>query len=371
VDGGSETTDAWVRFVGGVVRDRGTGATWREAAGPPPDEVRDADGATIVPGFVDLHVHGGGGSAFDEGRDAILSALPSHRRHGTTRSVVSLVSAPIDVLCDRLRTIAVLAAEDPRVLGAHLEGPFLSPANRGAHDSSALALPSREAVDRLLDAAAGHLVQVTIAPELPGAIEAIRAFSGAGVTVAVGHTTADARTASAAFDAGATLLTHAFNAMPGIHHRAPGPVVAALRDGRVVLELIADRVHVHPDVLALAFAGAPGRVALVTDAMAAAGASDGDYRLGALGVTVTDGVALLSGSDVLAGSTLTLDAAVRTSVAAGIPLVDAIGAVTTTPARAIGREGIGTLAPGDPADAVLLDDGLAPVEVWIAGVPVP
>jgi N-acetylglucosamine-6-phosphate deacetylase len=368
VDAGLEIPDSWVVLGDGVVRDRGSGSSWRSLAEARTATVVDAEGGVLVPGFIDLHGHGGGGTAFDDGADAIVTGLAAHRMHGTTRSVVSLVSAPIEDLVERLAVIARLAQSDATILGAHLEGPFLSPDNRGAHDPSALVAPTAADVERLVDAGAGFLVQVTIAPELEGAEDAIRAFTRAGVVVAVGHTTTDFAGASAAFAEGATLLTHAFNAMPGIHHRAPGPVVAAMAADGVVLELIADGVHVEPTVLALAFAGAPGRIALVTDAMAAAGVGDGAYELGGLAVTVDGGVARLTGTDVIAGSTLTQDVALRTVVDAGVSLPEAVRALTETPARVIGRSDLGSLAVGSVADAVLLGADLEVAAVWAAGV---
>jgi N-acetylglucosamine-6-phosphate deacetylase len=280
--------------------------------------------------------------------------------------MLSLVTAPVDRLVVALRDLAPLVRADPLVLGVHLEGPFLSPDNRGAHDPSALVAPTPEAVEALLAAADGTLVQVTMAPELPGAAEAIRAFVDRGVRVAVGHTTADLSTAAAAFDAGASLLTHTFNAMPVLAHRAPGPIGAALERPGVVVELIADGLHVHPIVVGALFRLAPGRVALITDAMAAAGSGDGDYRLGPLDVVVRDGAARLA-SGSLAGSTLTLDAAIRTVVGAGVPLEQAVLAATATPAHAIGRPELGSLEIGAPADAVLLSDDLRVEAVWAGG----
>jgi N-acetylglucosamine-6-phosphate deacetylase len=368
VDAGIEVPDAWVVLADGIVRDRGSGSTWRSHAAAGSAHVLDGAGGVLTPGFIDLHGHGGGGAAFDDGADAIIAGIAPHRSHGTTRSVLSLVSAPVDVLVDRLAVVARLAADEATILGAHLEGPFLSPDNRGAHDPSALVAPTPADVERLVDAGSGHLVQVTIAPELAGAEDAIRAFRRAGVVVAVGHTTIDFAGASAAFAEGATLLTHAFNAMPGIHHRAPGPVVAAMAADGIVLELIADGVHVDPAVLALAFAGAPGRIALVTDAMAAAGVGDGAYELGGLAVTVDGGVARLTGTDVIAGSTLTQDAALRTVVGTGVPLPEAVRALTETPAHVIGRPDLGSLAVGSVADAVLLGADLEVETVWVAGV---
>jgi N-acetylglucosamine-6-phosphate deacetylase len=210
---------------------------------------------------------------------------------------------------------------------------------------------------------------VTLAPELPGGLDAVRRLAGAGVTVAVGHTEADLTTTAAAFDAGARVLTHAFNAMPGLGHREPGPVGAALRDQRVTIELILDGAHVHPVVAGLLMSGAPGRVALVSDAMAAAGGPDGGYRLGGRDVTVRDGVAVLAGTTTLAGSTLTLDAALRNALAQGVDPVAAVAAVTAVPARALGLgDRLGRLAPGYAADVVVLDHDWTVRAVWAAGV---
>ncbi|WP_157157101.1 N-acetylglucosamine-6-phosphate deacetylase [Diaminobutyricimonas sp. LJ205] len=351
LDANGEQDDFWMLVDGDTITATGQGEA--------PDAATrvDATGKWLVPGFIDLHGHGGGGHVFDDGPDEIEAALATHRAHGTTRSVISLVANPVSALTSSLATIAEITERDPLVLGAHLEGPFLTPARRGAHNVNFLLQPSMEVARELLDAGNGILRQVTIAPELPGALEVIDLLVEHGVTVAVGHTEATAEQAAAAFDRGARLLTHAFNAMPGIHHRAPGPVVAALADERVTVELILDGLHVHPDVASLVFTKALNRVALVTDAMAAAGAADGHYRLGSLNVTVRNGLAVLSGTDTLAGSTLTQDAALRNAITlVGLDARAAVEAVTLTPARALGLEHRhGLLAEGFAADAVLLD----------------
>jgi len=361
---GVETTDAWVRFEDGRVSATGTGADRPDA-----DRVIDAvdlagEDAILTPGFIDIHGHGGAGASFDDGVDAIRLARELHRAHGTTRAVVSLVTAPLDDLARRVGEIADLMTTDADILGSHLEGPFLDPGHHGAHEPSLLRAPVAADVRRLLEAGRGTVRQVTIAPELPGGLEAIALIVAAGSAAAVGHTNADAATAVAAFEAGATILTHAFNAMPGIHHRAPGPVLAAAADHRVVLEAIADDVHLDPHVIKLLFDAAPGRVALVTDAMAAAGSADGRYDLGAVKVTVTDGIARADDTGSIAGSTLTQDVALQRAVAAGAPLVEAVRALTQTPAAAVGLAGeLGSLVPGHLGDAVLLDARLRVVHV--------
>jgi N-acetylglucosamine-6-phosphate deacetylase len=360
-----DRADAWVLFEAGRVAAIGRGDE-RPAA----DERVDGGDGCLTPGFVDIHGHGGGGANFDDGADAIRIGRALHRAHGTTRAVISLVTASIDDLAARAAMVADLCAVDDTILGSHLEGPFLDAAHKGAHTETLLRAPDAASVDRLLEAGRGTIRQVTIAPELPGADEAIRRFTDAGVTVAVGHTAADAPAARRAFDLGATVLTHAFNAMPGIHHRAPGPVVAALRDDRVTLEVIADGVHVDLELVAILFASAPRRIALITDAMAAAGADDGLYDLGGLAVRVADGIARLEHGQAIAGSTLTQDAALRAVIAAGVNPAAAVAAATTVPARAVGRPDLGRLDVGSLADAVLLDADFHVRRVWVGGTAV-
>lgn len=332
----------------------------------------EVHGRTITPGFIDLHGHGGGGAAFDNGPDEIRQALATHRAHGTTRSVISLVANPLDDVEASLGVVASLVESDPTVVGAHLEGPFLAIGRRGAHSPEFLREPDRETVAALIEAGDGCIRQVTIAPELPGALDAVRQFVDAGIVVAIGHTEADEHLARAAFDAGATLVTHIFNAMPGIHHRDPGPIVAGFDDDRVTLELVADGVHVHPSVVQMTFRAAPHRVALVTDAMAAAGGADGYYRLGSLNVEVRAGIAHLAGTSTIAGSTLTQDAALSTAVTiAGVDEVRAVEALTLTPACVLGRDAEwGRLSAGYAADVVVLDDEWHVERVWAAGAEV-
>jgi N-acetylglucosamine-6-phosphate deacetylase len=368
VDARGSTADAWVLLDGDAIAAVGSG---REA--PPADRAFDLGDATLVPGFVDLHVHGGAGGSHEDGPDGIRAAVALHRRHGTTRSVLSLVANPVPDLARSLAWIREAMAEDPTVLGAHLEGPFLSPDAAGAHAHEHLMDPTPARIDALLAAGEGVLRQVTVAPELDGALDAIRRLVAAGVVAAVGHTTCSGATARAAFDAGATVLTHAFNAMPGIHHREPGPIMAALADERVTLELILDRLHVAPAVAGLLLREAPGRVALITDAMAAAGSADGRYRLGSLDVDVRDGIARLAGADTIAGSTLTQDAALRIAVRdVGLGLPEAVAALTAVPTRALGLgDRLGLLRAGYVADVVALTPGLEVARVWVAGTEVP
>ncbi|MBN9173319.1 MAG: N-acetylglucosamine-6-phosphate deacetylase [Microbacterium sp.] len=337
--------------------------------------------ATVVPGFVDIHVHGGGGGSYtdlDEG--SVRRARAAHLAHGTTTTMASLVTADLDRL---LASVALLAdlADEGVIRGIHLEGPWISPVRGGAHDHDALRAPRPADVERLLATGRGAVRMVTIAPELPGGLDAVRRITAAGAIAAVGHTDATYAQTLAAIEAGARVATHLFNAMRPLHHREPGPVLALASDPDVTLEMIADGTHLHPALYreVVRTAGAD-RVALVTDAMAAAGLGDGEYRLGALAVSVHDGVAHVAGTDIIAGSTTTMDALFRAALGAGEGSADGrptdaawLGAVrqtATTPARAMGWDDVGDLAPGRRADAVVLDADARVTGVIVAGDPV-
>jgi N-acetylglucosamine-6-phosphate deacetylase len=317
-----------------------------------------------LPGFIDMHVHGGGGASFTEGgADEARAAAAFHRAHGTTRIIASLVTAPVAELERRLAMLAGLAAEGV-IDGIHLEGPFLSAVRCGAQDPRFLAEPSVAAFSRMRDAANGWLKMITIAPELPGAAEVIRAAVAAGVIVAAGHTDATAAVTAEAVAAGVSHATHLFNGMRPLGHREPGPA-GALLDAAVTCEVVADGTHLHDAVIRLAArAAGPGNLVLITDAMAAAGMPDGDYRLGQLDVTVSAGVARLAGPGVqkgtgaIAGSTATMDLVVRRAITViGLPVPDVARAAATTPARRLGLAATtGALCPGLAADIVLLDE---------------
>ncbi|HZM67198.1 MAG TPA: N-acetylglucosamine-6-phosphate deacetylase [Nakamurella sp.] len=356
----------WLQVEGGSVTAVGAG-------NPPRAADVDLGEAIVVPGFVDMHVHGGGGGAFPTGeQDQANVAVELHRRHGTTSSVASLVTAsPADLL----RTVAVMAelTQDGLLAGTHLEGPWLSNERPGAHEQPQLRDPDPAELDRVFAAGRGTIRMVTLAPERPGGLDAVRRVVDAGAIAAVGHTDATYDQARTAIEAGATVGTHLFNAMRPVHHREPGPVIALLEDPRVTVELITDGVHLHPALYRdVASVAGPDRVALVTDAMAAAGMADGAYRLGALDVTVAGGVARITGSDTIAGSTATMDHIFRYAVArAGLPFLDAVRAAvrqtSTTPAAVLGLDDVGRLTPGRRADLVVLDGGLQLRAVMRAG----
>ena len=393
---GGVLSPGWIRLDGSVIDAVGPGA----APEPPAVDLR---GQWVLPGFVDLHVHGGGGASFTEGTsDEARQAAAFHRGRGTTTMLASLVTAPLAELEARAALLADLA-DDGLIAGLHLEGPFLSPTRRGAQDPRHMLAPDVAVFERLRAAARGHLRIITLAPELPGALEVVKAATQAGVTVAVGHTDATADVTLVAIDAGATHATHLFNGMRPFHHREPGAVGALLDRDEVTCEIIADGVHLHDIAIRLAArAAGPGRLVLVSDAMAAAGMPDGRYQLGSKRVTVTGGVARLQEAGqasarqptprptrpsrrpgqpaprprthpgqpagAIAGSTATLADVVRHAIAAGLPVPDVAAAASTTPARVLGlADRTGALRPGLAADLVVCDDDFRPRAVMRHG----
>jgi N-acetylglucosamine-6-phosphate deacetylase len=343
-------TPGWARVDGDRITEVGSGT---------PAEPAERWDGWMLPGFVDMHVHGGGGASFTHGDpDQARVVAEFHRRHGTTTMLASLVTAPPAELTVALEQLAPLVA-DGTLAGVHLEGPFLAEARCGAHDPQLLLEPDGAVLDELLRAGRGTVRMVTVAPERPGGMDLIKRLTAADVVAAVGHSDADFAVASQAFDAGATVATHLFNGMPPLHHRKPGVVGAALNHSSAVVELINDGIHLHPAVVAGVFAQVgSSRVALVTDAMSAAGAGDGEYELGGRRVRVEDGVARIAATGSIAGSTLTMDAAVRNAVAAGVSIVDASRSASATPARAVGIVDVGQIAAGQRADLVVLDEEL-------------
>jgi N-acetylglucosamine-6-phosphate deacetylase len=340
-----------------------------EAAGSPATQ---EIAGWVVPGYVDTHVHGGGGASYatDDPAEA-RRARQFHREHGTTSTLASLVTTDLDTLAAQIATLRPLV-EEGELAGVHLEGPFLSERRKGAHDPALLRDPEPELITSLIETAGGAVAMITIAPELTGGLASIEATVAAGAVAAIGHTDADDATVAAGLEAGATVVTHLFNAMPPIHHREPGPIPRLLSDDRCLVELIADGFHLHPRVIAMAVSAAgPDRVALVTDAMAAAGMPDGDFDLGTLRVAVRDARARLVEPDgtpgSIAGSTLTMDAAFALMVDLGFSIPEVATMASTTPARWHGLDRVGELAPGFRADLCVVEDQGRLLRVMQAG----
>ena len=332
----------------------------------------------IAPGFVDVHVHGGGGAQVncatrEEVEASVRSMARFHAMHGTTALLATTVSDSPEALRAAVEGVAAVASAPRRggavVLGSHLEGPWIARSRAGRQFVPALRPPSLTELDDLVARGNGTVRLVTIAPELEGALDLITAARSAGVVVSIGHTDADYATTKLAFDAGASHATHLFNAMAPVHHRRPGPIAAALGDERVSLEIIADGVHIHPALIALVATLAPERLVLVTDAIGATGAAPGLHRLGPLEVFVTDGRAVLAGNaETVAGSVLTMNKAVSLAVdVAHVPLLTALQAASLHPARVLGEHRKGRLIPGADADLVVLDRRLSLVATVIGG----
>jgi N-acetylglucosamine-6-phosphate deacetylase len=363
----------WVEVDGDRISALGTGAP------PRPADVGLGD-AVLVPGFVDIHVHGGAGAAFPDGdAETALRAVRFHRAHGSTTMVASLVAAGPDELLKTVDALGELVVEG-ELAGVHLEGPWLAEGRCGAHDPRQLRDPDPAELDRLLRAGGRAVRMVTLAPELAGGLDAVRRIVDAGAVAALGHTDASYALTREAIEAGARVGTHLFNAMAPVHHREPGPAVALLEDDRVTVELVTDGLHVHPALWEHVVRSAgTDRVAAVTDAMAAAGMPDGDYHLGAMRVTVAEGVArLAAGSDgragAIAGSTATTDVLFAKVVRhAAVPRAEAlrraVALTATTPARALGLSDVGAIAAGRRADLVVLDPQLRVREIYRGGVP--
>jgi len=333
-------------------------------------EKLDLGGGYVVPGFIDIHCHGAAGADFGTADvPGVRDALGYHLRHGTTGLLASLVAAPVEHLVLQLEAIAAARTElGAALLGVHAEGPYLSAHRCGAQNPQYLIDPDPVDIQRLIVAGDGMLSMMTIAPELAGALEAIKHLVSAGIVAAVGHTDATYRQAAEGFEAGATVATHLFNGMRPVHHREPGPVLAAL-DASAACEVINDGFHVHESVLRLVADRNPAQLVLISDAISATGVGDGHYELGAQDLTVSDGAARITATGSLAGSTLTLDRAVQRAVqVGGIALETAVGAASTNPARVLGlSHERGDIRAGLRADLVHLDDDLNVVRVMHGG----
>ena len=371
-----EVPDAGILVRDGVIEFAGPRSGVELPAGA--QEVAAAD-STAIPGFLDVHIHGAGGRDVMEGDQSALSTITGRlAAYGTTSLLATTVTAGADETCRAIEEISKYVStqyqtNDARaeILGIHFEGPFLSKERRGVHPTEFLQLPSAELLQRFLQAASGNARILTIAPELLGAMSCIDAARSLGMVVSIGHTDATYEQARAAIAHGAHHATHVYNAMRPFTHRDPGVIGAVLTTAEVTAELIADGVHVDEIAMKvlLQAKGAEG-VILISDGISATGMPDGTYRLGGLEVTVSGGVCRNS-EGKLAGSTLTLDRALRNIVKLGIPFADAVGMLTLNPATLLGIEfKKGALRTGADADIVLLNKSLEIVKVWVRGAPV-
>ena len=336
-----------------------------------PGPAEDLDGALVIPGLVDIHVHGCAGADFSDGDYAGLVRMARYlARRGVTSFAPASMTLPYDALDKAFHAAARLRreglADGARLMGIQMEGPFLSREKRGSQNPAYLRLPDWDRFLRLYDAAEGLLRIVDVAPELPGAVEFTRRASEK-CRVSVAHTAAGYDQAAAVFDAGATHLTHLFNAMSGIHHRHPGPIGAASERENVTAELICDGIHVHPSAVRMAFRLFPGRICLISDALRCCGMADGSYSLGGQEILLSGGVARLTGG-AIAGSAADLYQCMRRAVSFGIPREQAVWAATALPARVIGRESeAGAIADGRAADFVICGGELEPEAVYLGG----
>lgn len=336
-----------------------------------PGPAEDLDGALVIPGLVDIHVHGCAGADFSDGDYAGLVRMARYlARQGVTSFAPASMTLPYDALDRAFHAAARLRreglADGARLMGIQMEGPFLSREKRGSQNPAYLRLPDWDRFLRLYDAAEGLLRIVDVAPELPGAVEFTRRASEK-CRVSVAHTAAGYDQAAAVFDAGATHLTHLFNAMSGIHHRHPGPIGAASERENVTTELICDGIHVHPSAVRMAFRLFPGRICLISDALRCCGMADGSYSLGGQEIVLSGGVARLTGG-AIAGSAADLYQCMRRAVSFGIPREQAVWAATALPARVIGRESeTGAIADGRAADFVICGGELEPEAVYLGG----
>ncbi len=330
--------EVWLEIEDGVIRSINSGTA-------PEYDLRYE--GILIPGFVDIHCHGGGGKYFASLTDSEISqVIATHRAGGTIAGLASLVTEPIPNLISQIKRL-VPFAQRGEIAGIHLEGPYLSHARCGAHDPNLLRTPTLAEVQTLLDAGQGFIKMITIAPELDGALEVIEYLAKSGVIAAIGHSQSDAATAQAAIDRGASVVTHFNNAMPKVVD-GPGTMSSAvINELRVSLELILDGEHVTTQIVRDVFEAAPNRIVMVTDAMSAAGSIDGNYQIAGLEVTVKDGVARLASNGSLAGSTLTMAKAFNHALnEIGVSITEAVHAASTLPALILGRSDLGEIAVG-------------------------
>ncbi len=371
----------WVRVVNGQIVEVGSGLP----QGLPTDDsphVVDLHEGWLLPGFIDMHVHGGDGADVMDGTPQSIRRIAYfHASHGTTGWLPTTLTATDESIRQSLRAVARVQQESTvdaegitgaRILGVHLEGPMISVKHKGAQNPEYILPPDWDVVRGWLDEVPGLVRKVTMAPELKGALPVIRALAAEGVIVSIGHTDATLDETLAAVTAGARHITHLFNAMTGLHHRAGGVVGAALLENRVVCELIVDGRHVDfPIVRLVTRLKGARQLVLITDAIAAAGKTDGHYNLGGLEVTVDQGCAYLAHGGNLAGSTLTMDVAIRNLVTkVGVAMPDAVAMASATPARELDLDEKGNIAVGMDADLVWLDAAFSVLGTWVEGAKV-
>lgn len=370
IPGTEPDSPGWLLVDGAQISSIGA-ETPNSAVSSVADEVLNLGGRIVVPGFVDVHCHGGGGASVYSGLlDDVVTAARTHLAAGTTSMLASVgtMELPRMINATKVITDSMEAGLVPNVVGIHLEGPFLSPRRRGAQTAAALRAPDPAVLQSLLEAGRGYVRTMTIAPELPGAVDLIQEYSDR-IHFSLGHTDADVEQFRAGVNAGARLATHLFNAMPPMLHRAPGSVGAALADARVVVEIVSDGHHVDDIVLRVVLSAAgPGRMMTVTDSSPAAGLGDGEYRFADRHISVDGGVARIHGTDTIAGSAVTLGEVLERLLRdVGISVSDSVVIMAATPARAIGLRDRGLLRPGYRADLVILGDEFRPDRVMLGG----
>lgn len=330
----------------------------------------DGGGQLLMPGMIDVHIHGAHNFDMMDGTaESIQAVSKACAETGCTSFLVTSVSSSIEALMKMIeQTKAVIGKEEgAKIAGIHLEGPYLNVEKKGMQNPLYLRHPDLTEMTEIFEAAAGLIKMVTIAPELPGGLELIRFLKEREVVVAIAHSAATYEEAQQAFDEGASHITHCFNAMPAIHHRAPGLVTAALEDDRISLQAIVDGVHLHPGIVRLMHkVKGPDKMVLTTDALQAMGVGDGDYLFGGHHVTVKDGVARLK-DGTLASSTVTMNQSLKFSTDFGIPVADTIQMATSTPADILGLPELGRVEVGYMADLVLVDDAFNVQKTWING----
>lgn len=359
ITAGGEIDNALITVTDGSITEISTGIA----------KDSDFQGKIVVPGFVDIHCHGGiGHHFFDRNEVSAREAATFHLQHGSTSVIASFIAAPIDELIEQIR---FLVQELPllNIVGIHLEGPYLSEIFCGAHNPKFLSAPQLNDVKNLLDVGRGWIKMVTLAPELDGALDTISYLSKNGVIAAIGHSDADDVVTKKAIDHGARVVTHFFSAMRPIHHRIPGMTLTSLFDDRIFLELILDNVHIATNAIAIPLHFASDRILGITDALSVAGMPDGDYELGTTKVELRNKVAMIKGQNLLAGSTLTMDRSFKNSInSLGLTPQQAVHAFSVRPSQIFGLDSVGDIKVGKDANILLLDEDFTLEKVFFKGV---